>query len=155
MASSSKRKRVVLSIEDKLTVCDLVRKKVSYSEINNRSNIGKSTISDIVRGEEKLNEFKQSKCELGISKSVKKTKTMRGGKFDKLDQALYIWFRQMRDKGVPVTGPILLGKANEYHALLYADSPKPFTASYGFQWRFCNRFGIKSLSICGENSLLT
>ena len=83
MASSSKRKRVVLSIEDKLTVCDLVRKKVSHSEINNRFNIGKSTINDIVRGEEKLNKFKQSKCELGISKSVKKTKTMRGRKFDK------------------------------------------------------------------------
>ena len=79
VASSSKRKRVVLSIEDKLTVCDLVRKKVSYSEINNRFNIGKSTISDIVRGEEKLKKFKQSKCELGISKSVKKTKTMRAG----------------------------------------------------------------------------
>ena len=90
MVSSSKRKRVVLSIEDKLTVCDLVRKKVSYSEINNRFNIGKPTISDIVRGEEKLKKFKQSKCELGISKSVKKTRTMRGGKFDKLDQALYI-----------------------------------------------------------------
>ena len=98
MASSSKRKRVVLAIEDKLTVCDLVRKRVSYSEINNRFNIGKSTISDIVRGKEKLNKFKQSKCELGISKSVKKTKTMRGGKFDKLDQALYIWFRQMQEK---------------------------------------------------------
>ena len=63
---------------------------------------------------------------------------MRGGKLDKLDQALYIWFRQMRGKGVPVTGPILLEKANKYQALLYADSPKPFTASYGFQWRFCN-----------------
>ena len=129
MASSSKRKRVVLSIEDKLTV----RKKISYSEINNRFNIG-----DIVRGEEKLNKFKQSKCELGMSKSVKKTKTMRGGKFDKLDQSLYMWFRQMREKGIPVSGPILLEKANEYLDLLYADSPKPFTASYGFQWRFCN-----------------
>ena len=151
MASCSKRKRVVLSIEDKWTV----RKKVSYSEINNQFNIAKSTISDIVRSKEKLKKFKQSKCELGISKSVKKTKTMRGGKFDKLDQALYIWFRQMREKGVPVTCPILLEKAKEYHALLYADSPKPFTASYGFQWRFCNRFGIKSLSIVGKNSLLT
>ena len=80
MASSSKRKIVVLSIEDKLTVCDLVRKKVSYSEINNRFNIGKPTIRYIVRGEEKLKKFKQLKCEFGISKSVKKTKTVRGGK---------------------------------------------------------------------------
>ena len=75
---------------------------------------------------------------------------MRDGKLDKLDQALYIWFRQMREKGVPITCPILLEKAKEYYALLYAGSPKPFTASYGFPWRFCSRFGIKSLSICGE-----
>ena len=88
--------------------------------------------------------------ELGISKSIKKTKTMKGGKFDKLDQALYIWFWQMQEKVVPVTGPILLEKENEYHVLLYADSPKPFRASYGFQCQFCNRFGIKSLSICVE-----
>ena len=79
---------------------------------------------------------------------------MRGGKFDKLDQALYVWFRQMRGKGVPVTGPILFEKANEYHAILYADSPKSSTASYSFQWRFCNRFGIVYRFV-GKNSLLS
>ena len=56
MASSStstaKRKRVVLTVEDKLTVCDLVEKKVPYTEIMNRFNIGKSTISDIVKNKE-------------------------------------------------------------------------------------------------------
>ena len=67
-----------------------------------------------------------------------------------VDQALYVWFRQMREKGVPVTGPILLEKAVEFHSLLYPESPRSFDASYGFQWRFCSRFGIKSLSICGE-----
>ena len=52
--SHSKRKRVVISIEDKLTVCDLVRKKVPCSETMNRFHIGKSTICDIARDEEKL-----------------------------------------------------------------------------------------------------
>ena len=122
-----------------MAVCDLVRKNLSYSEINNRFNIRKPTISDIVRGEDKLKKFKQSKCEHGISKSVKKTKTMRGGKLDKLDQALYIWFYQMREKGVPVTGPILLEKANEYHALLYADSPTCVDAMIFKDW-FQNHF---------------
>ena len=144
-----KTKKSFLSIEDKLTVCDLIRKKFSYSEINNRFNTGKPTISDIVRGEEKFKKFKQSKCEL------KKTKTMRGGKFDKIRPSPVHLVPSDAGKGVPVTGTILSEKGNEYHALLHADSPKPFTASYGFQWRFCNRFGIRSLSICGENSLLT
>ena len=134
MASSSKRKRVVLSIEDKLTVCDLVRKKVPYSEIMNQFHIGKSTISDIVRNEEKFKMFKQSKSELGISKAMKTSKAMKVGMFDKLDQALYLWFRQLGEKGLPVTGPISLEKANKFHLILYLDNPKPFSGSYGFQW---------------------
>ena len=74
MASSSKRKRVVLSIEDKLTVCDLVRKKVSYSEINNRFNIGKSTTSDIVLGEEKLKSLSSRSVSLGFQNQLRKPK---------------------------------------------------------------------------------
>ena len=98
----------------------------------------------------KSSKLKQSKSELGILKSVKTSKTMKGGMFDKLDNALHLWFRQIREKGVPVTDPVLLEKANKFHKLLYAESPRPFTASYGFQWLFCNRFGIKSLSTCGK-----
>ena len=41
-------------------------------------------------------------------------------------------------------------KATNFHFLLYAKSPKSFNATYGYQWLFCNRFGIKSLSIPGE-----
>ena len=27
---------------------------------------------------------------------------------------------------------------------------KPFSASTGSQWRFCRRFGLRNLKICGE-----
>ena len=66
------------------------------------------------------------------------------------DHKLYLWFRQQREKGIQVTGPILLEKATEFHKLLCADSTTQLNASYGFQWRFCKRFGIKNLSISGE-----
>ena len=122
-------------------------KKVPYSEIMNQFHIGKSTISDIVRNEEKFKMFKQSKSELGISKAVKTSKAIKVGMFDKLDQALYLWFRQLREKGSPVTGPILLEKANEFHRLLYPHNPKPFSTSYGFQWRFRNRFGNQKVCL--------
>ena len=48
------------------------------------------------------------------------------------DYKLYLWFRQQREKGIQVTGPILLEKATEFHKLLYADSTTQFNASYGF-----------------------
>ena len=85
-----------------------------------------------------------------IANCVKATKSMKGGMFDKLDNGLYLWFRQQREKRIPITGPILLGKASEFHCLIYAESPKPFIPSTGFRWRFCNRFEINSLAITGE-----
>ena len=145
--SNVKRKRTVLSVEDKLNVCDMMRKKIFKTEIMLKYNIGKSTVNDICKSEERLKNFKMTKSELGISKSVKATKTMKVGMYHKLDSALYLWFRQQREKGIPVTVSILLEKATEFNSLLYPESPnKTFNASYGFQWRFCNRFHICTTS---------
>ena len=52
--------------------------------------------------------IKAEKEELSLSGSAKTAKKVKGGVFDKLDSALYIWFRQEREKGCPVTRPILL-----------------------------------------------
>ena len=88
-----------------------------------------------------------AKYQLGISKSVKAIKV---GMYYKLDSAFYLWFRQQREKGISVTDPILLERATEFYRFLYSESPKPFNASYGYQWRFCNHFGIESLAITGK-----
>ena len=125
-----KRKRTVLSVEDKLNVCDIVRKKIRKTEVMLKYNIGKSTVNDICKSEERLKNFKMTKSELGISKSAKATKTMNVEMYHKLDSALYLWFRQQREKGIPVTGPIFLEKATEFHSHLYSESPnKTFNAS--------------------------
>ena len=50
MASYSKRnvkrKRTVLSVEDKLNVCDMVPKKIPKTEVMLKYNIGKSTVNE-------------------------------------------------------------------------------------------------------------
>ena len=48
-----KWKRVVLSIESKLSVLDRVAKGVSYSELSEKFNIGKSTITSLKNNEAK------------------------------------------------------------------------------------------------------
>ena len=68
---------------------------------------------------------------------------MKISEYQKLDEALYIWFRQQREKGMPITGPLLI-------PMLYPNSDKVFTASTGFLWCFCERHGLKELSIQGE-----
>jgi len=103
-----------------------------------------------LRSEEKLTQFKAEKNELGIPGEVKTTKAIENGSFDKLDSALYIWFRQQREKGCPVTGPILMKKASEIRRLIYGESSKPCVVSSGFQWRFCGRFVLRKLTLSGE-----
>ena len=51
-----KRKRVVLSIESKLTVLDSVAKGVGYSELCEKFGIGKSTITTL-KNEAKIREI--------------------------------------------------------------------------------------------------
>ena len=139
MASDLKRKRLVLTVEDKLRVCEMFRSKVPRLEIKQNFNIGKSNPKDICKSEEKLKSFQMSKQEMGMSNMTKTTKSLKKRMFDQLDDALYNWFRQQRGKGFPITGPILLEKACEFHTLLYPESPREFNASFGYQWRFYNR----------------
>ena len=148
--TTKKRKRVQLTIENKLKVCEMAKNNVPKAVIMSQFSIGKSTLNDILRSEGKFKKFKAEKEELGLSGAAKTAKKVEGGVFDKLDSALYIWFRQEREKGCPVTGPILLEKASELHRLIYGEHSRPFSASTGFQWRFCRRFGLRNLKICGE-----
>ena len=58
---------------------------------------------------------------------------------------------QKRSQGIPITGPILREKAQLFHQQLHDDnSSSSFEASTGWQWRFCQRHGIRQLSLQGE-----
>ena len=77
---------------------------------------------------------------------------MKIGEYEKLDYALYIWFRQQRELNIPVSGALLQEKARVLYERLYPDATKKFTASTSFQWRFCKRHGLKNLAIQGEQA---
>ena len=82
--------KVVLSIEEKLNVCKMFRNKILITDIMLKYSIGKWTVNDIIKKEESLKNFKVGKSEIGVSNSVKATKTMKGGMYQKLDSALYL-----------------------------------------------------------------
>ena len=128
----------------------MAKNNVPKTFIMSQFSIGKSTLNDILRSEVKFKKFKAEKDELGLRGAAKTAKIVEGNVFDKLNSALYIWFRQEREKVCTVTGPILLEKASEFHRLIYGEHSRPFSASTGFQWRFCRRFGLRNLKICGK-----
>lgn len=145
-SSEQKLKSLCFSIEDKLDVCDISSKKVPIGPRLWRI-IGKSTVGDIIKQEEKLNSFKQSPAERCILKSVKTTKSINSGMCEMLDKPLLSMVWAAARKWFSSAGPILLAKASDFDEHIYPESAREFKSSLGFQYRFCRCFGIKSLAI--------
>ena len=121
-----------MTIEQKLDICKLIATGISYTLISERYGIGRLTVVDIKKNQNKLEGFSKKRVDMGM----KKAKTMKIGEYQKLDEALYIWFRQQREKGMPVTGPIMAEKARLLFPQLYPDVDNSSMASTGFLWRF-------------------
>ena len=90
-SKSSKRKRVVLSIDDKIEVLKLVDKGTSYTIIMEKYGIGRATVSDIKKKRSSIMDFRRQTKEMGVGRTVK---TMKLGEDPKLDQAVFLWFKQ-------------------------------------------------------------
>ena len=87
--SRMKRKQVVLTIEDKLKVCYMVRKGRSLTSVAGEFNTAKSTVHDIVKNEAKLKKFL---AEVQEGDCVKKRQIVRRANLEELDKAVYLWF---------------------------------------------------------------
>lgn len=149
-AASKKRKRVVLTIEQKLQICELVEKGRTLTSVALEFNKAKSTVHDIMKNKTKLTTFL---TEIEDGACVKKRRIVRRAHLEKLDKAVYLWFVQQRCKGTPVSGPLLMGKALQLYPLLYPEDTDPthFKAGTGWLKRFKERHGIRALSVQGES----
>jgi hypothetical protein len=149
---SNKRAHKTLTIEEKIQVLDQLPTK-SYTVICKEFGIGRATITDMKKREPEKRAYKWRMTEMGVGRSAK---VMKLGKDEELETALFLWFKQKREEGVPITGPIVQAKAQELHQRLHdirkeGDEPmKKFSASSGWLWRFCQRHSIRQLSLQGE-----
>ena len=96
MDTKRKRKRVVLTIAEKLKICQLVRGGRTLQSLADEYGVGKSTVHDIVKNEEKLQAFQK---EIRDGDCIKKRKTAKRADLSELDKAVYLWFVQQRCKG--------------------------------------------------------
>ena len=143
MVTCTKRKSKVLSIEQKLEICQRLRSGGSITAFSKEIDIGKSTICDIKRNKEKLTSFA---AKMDSTEGSIKRKMMELASDTKLDDALYLWFAQKRSQGVPISGPILMAKALEK----VNPGDDKFKASSGWLKNFQSRHGIRQLAIQGE-----
>ncbi|GBM88702.1 Jerky -like [Araneus ventricosus] len=83
------------------------------------------------------------------SKAFDGRSTLKKAKTEKLDEAVYLWFKQQRAQGIPISGNILKEEA----CLLSQKSNEneSFSASQGWLDKFKKkRHGIRQLAIAGE-----
>ena len=83
-----KRKRCLLSIKQKLEICDRLRNGWSYLRISAEYGIGKSTVFDI-KLEDKLKAFQS---QLQNENCMKKRCIIRTADFFDVDKAVFLWF---------------------------------------------------------------
>ena len=119
---------------------------ISQCHVCGNNGIGKSTVSDIKKNKKKILAFSCEMVDMGMKKQAK---VMKLSDDRRLDQAVFLWFRQKRSEGVPKSGPLLCKKALELSRILQGEELK-FKASEGWKWGFCKRHGIRQLAFQGE-----
>ncbi len=99
---TTKKKRVTLSVQQKLEVVQKLEQGISVTRITEEYGISKQSVSDIKKSKDKLKHYAASFCvDAGASKSgkVKHRKYMRMVSNSQLDSAVMKWFVQMKSNG--------------------------------------------------------
>ena len=82
------------------------------------------------------------------SNSDGKRKKLRGSAYEEVDSAVMLWFNKVRREDIPLSGPLVMEKANEFAAKLGVLS---FKANTGWLDRFKKRHNISWRVISGES----
>uniref|UniRef100_A0A1B6FS75 HTH CENPB-type domain-containing protein n=1 Tax=Cuerna arida TaxID=1464854 RepID=A0A1B6FS75_9HEMI len=141
---ASKRKHNSCTLKEKLEVLKRLDNGESATQLSIEFGVGKATISDWKKKRAKIEQF----CSVTSENTLEKRQTTTVSSYDKLDEALYLWFSQERQKGIPITGPLIKEKALLLNTLMGGDPS--FLASCGFLDRWKKRHGIRQLTVTGK-----
>ena len=136
------RKQSALSLEKKVELLQAVNEGIrTKTEICKTFGIPNSTLSTIIKNRDKTLElYELGKFEPG-------RKRFRKANHENLEAALLVWFKQARSQDAPISGPLLMEKANVFAEQMNLN----FTANPGWLERFKKRNGITFKNICGES----
>lgn len=148
--TSEKRKKVVVSIDEKYKAIQRMDSGESAQAIAKSLGVGRTTVIGWQKSRVEIMNWCLSHA--GPSTSKIERKTMKKSDFENVGEALYLWFVQQREKGTPISGPMLKEKALNFYSQLRIECPEEekFTASEGWLFRWKRRYGIRQLNICGE-----
>ncbi|XP_050536842.1 jerky protein homolog-like [Daktulosphaira vitifoliae] len=142
---ASKRKRVVLSLADKLKIIEQLDKGVTGKKLSEIYGVGQATICDIKNSKSTLLNFVSV---LENEDGSSSRKTMKTATNKNLEDAVFKWFLQQRSMGNPISGPILCEKAKILAEKLGYSS---FKACNGWLRNFKFRHGVRELDLAAES----
>ncbi|EDL29437.1 jerky protein [Mus musculus] len=140
-----KRKRVVLTLKEKIDICTRLERGESRKALMQEYNVGMSTLYDIKAHKAQLLRFFASS---DSRQALEQRRTLHTPKLEHLDRVLYEWFLVKRAEGIPVSGPMLIEKAKDFYKQMRLTEPCVFSG--GWLWRFKARHGIKKLDASSE-----
>lgn len=112
---TGKRKKVVLTIQQKLEILDKLKAGQSGTSIAHEYGIGNATVTDVKKAEPQLRQFTQKHLPVVFHHKNKDSglRTMKLGKYQNLDEALFKWQQQHVSSGLPTSA-----LANAWNPLL-------------------------------------
>ncbi|XP_052071173.1 tigger transposable element-derived protein 4-like [Mytilus californianus] len=138
--SIAKRKRNDLSLGDKFEVVKLLDKGQKQTEICKLLNISQAQVSRIKGKKDEI-------CKSIETNSNTKRKRVVSGKDAEVEKALLEWFKNARERDIPLSGQILQEKAKELATQLGKDD---FVATNGWLERWKGRNNIVYKKCHGE-----
>lgn len=135
--------RKSLTLEQKVKIIDEIHSGTSNADICRKYGLSTSTVSTIWKNRERIKGT--------LNSNISKLKRIRKPVNKEVDQALLRWFKQKRIQNVPISGPILQEKAEEFSKILSANNE---STSCSKSWidRFKKRYHISSSKIHGEGA---
>ncbi|XP_005005256.1 jerky protein homolog [Cavia porcellus] len=143
-----KRKRVVLTLKEKIDICTRLERGESRKALMQEYNVGMSTLYDIKAHKAQLLRFFANS---DSRQALEQRRTLHTPKLEHLDRVLYEWFLVKRAEGIPVSGPMLIEKAKDFYEQMQLTEPCVFSG--GWLWRFKARHGIKKLDASNEKQV--
>lgn len=132
-------KRKVLSIEEKVKVIREIENGRKKADVCRKFGLVNSTVQTIWKNKTKIiDAFEQNGSRI---------KRLRKPERSDVDEALLKWFKQQRSDNIPVSGPLLMVKAEEFAKKL---KDEEFVCSAGWIDRFKLRHNITFGKVSGE-----
>ncbi|XP_043469542.1 tigger transposable element-derived protein 4-like [Leptopilina heterotoma] len=135
-----KRKINVISLSDKLKIINEFERGKSRKEIASEFNLPESTFYKILKEKDSI----KSRCAEGHG-NIKRNRKIE---FSDVENCLLEWIKEIRDKNIPMDGPLLKEKARDFATKI---GIQDFSASNGWFEGFKRRHDIVFKTLSGES----